>query len=166
MKALIAAVALALCPSLVSADMPKPGRVAFFGLYFVDTSTEGAINGVRPDETSRTAMAAAVVAEDFADRGFVLVEMEPVAEELERVLNPAHCNGCDARMADKLGADYALTGEVQKVSNLILNINLYLRDAKTGELARGGSVDIRGNTDESWQRGTRYLLKNLMFRDR
>jgi putative ABC transport system permease protein len=40
-------------------------------------------------------------------------------------------------------------GVVQKVSNLILNINVYLRDAHTGHLVTSMSVDFRGNTDES-----------------
>lgn len=164
MKAVIALV-VAAWPGLAHAEVPSPGSVAFFGLYFNDMSTEGAINGIRPDETARTAMAAGVVADDIAARGFTLVPTDPVADQLSKITNPAHCNGCDIAMAGKLGADYALTGEVQKVSNLILNFNLFLRDARTGELIRGGSVDIRGNTDESWQRGFRYLLKNIIFRD-
>ena len=165
MKALIAAVALVLWPGPTWAEVPAPGRVAFFGLHFIDTSTEGEINGIRADETARTEMAAGLVADDITARGFVLVPIGPVAEKLAKVSNPAKCNGCDVAMAKELGADYALTGEVQKVSNLILNVNLYLRDARTGEMVRGGSVDIRGNADESWQRGFRYLLKNIIFRD-
>lgn len=166
MKALIAAIALTLWPALASAEVPAPGRVAFFGLYFIDSSTEGAVNGIRADETARTAMTAALVEDDMTARGFVLVPTEPVAQKLAKVLNPAQCNGCEVALAQELGADYALVGEVQKVSNLILNINLYLRDVGTGELVRSGSVDIRGNNDESWQRGVRYLLKNIIFRDR
>jgi hypothetical protein len=169
MKALVAALALALWPGLAVsafAEVPSPGRVAFFGLYFIDTSTEGAINGVRADETARTSMATSLVADDLTARGFVLVPTDPVADKLAKVTNPARCNGCDVAMAVELGADYALAGEVQKVSNLILNLNLVLRDAKTGKNVRAGSVDIRGNTDESWQRGFRYLLKNIIFRDR
>jgi hypothetical protein len=27
------------------------------------------------------------------------------------------------------------------------------------------SVDIRGNTDESWQRGLDYLLRNYLLRE-
>jgi Protein of unknown function (DUF2380) len=166
MKTLIAALALVAWSGPAPADVPAPGRVAFFGLHFIDTSTEGAINGVRPDETARTAMAATLVADDLAGRGYVLVGTDPVADRLATVTNPARCNGCDVAMADELGADYALAGEVQKVSNLILNVNLVMRDARTGETLRAGSVDIRGNTDESWQRGFRYLLKNIIFRDK
>jgi hypothetical protein len=68
-------------------------------------------------------------------------------------------------MATDLGADFSLVGEVHKVSNLILAMNLQLRDAATGDLVRGGVVDIRSNTDESWQRGMRYILKNRIFRE-
>lgn len=166
MKALIAALVLAAWPGLASAEVPKPGRLAFFGVHFIDTSTEGAINGVRADETARVLMAATLVADDMTVRGYVLVPTDAVADKLARVSNPARCNGCDVAMAKELGADYALAVEVQKVSNLILNLNLVLRDAHTGKMVRAGSVDIRGNTDESWQRGFRYLLKNIIFRDR
>jgi hypothetical protein len=158
--------ALAAWSGLAHAEVPSPGSVAFFGLHFIDTSTEGALNGVRADETIRTEMAEGVVADDLTTRGFELVSMASVADTLANISNPAKCNGCDVAMARDLGTDYALTGEVQKVSNLILNINLYLRDTSTGEMVRAGSVDIRGNTDESWQRGVRYLLKNIIFRDR
>ena len=90
--------------------------------------------------------------------------MAPVAARLNTVKNPAHCNGCEVAIAHDLGARYALTGEVQKVSNLILNLNLVLRDAQSGTILRAGVVDIRGNTDESWRRGFSYLLRNIMFR--
>ena len=51
-------------------------------------------------------------------------------------------------------------GTVQKVSNLILNINLYIDDARTGRKILGTSVDIRGNTDQTWRHGIRYLVEN------
>jgi hypothetical protein len=31
---------------------------------------------------------------------------------------------------------------------------------------RAGSVSIRGNTDESWLRGIRYLVDNVVFAER
>ncbi|RYE50649.1 MAG: DUF2380 domain-containing protein [Hyphomicrobiales bacterium] len=154
---------LAASPALAQ-EPPSPGTVAFFGVHLIDMSTEGAVNGTRPDESARTNMASAFVANDFVDRGFTLVPIAPVAERLEEINNPARCNGCDVAMAADLGADYALTGEVSKVSNLILSLQLNLRDVRTGKTLRAGSVDIRGNTDESWQRGFSYLLRNIIFR--
>ena len=56
-------------------------------------------------------------------------------------------------------------GVVQKVSNLILNINVYMEDAQSGTMKFARSVDIRGNTDESWRRGLDYLLRNYLLRE-
>jgi hypothetical protein len=60
------------------------------------------------------------------------------------------------------GFDLRLT-QVQKVSNLILNMNIYLRDVHTGHLITSMSADFRGNTDESWSRAASYLLRNRVL---
>jgi Protein of unknown function (DUF2380) len=51
---------------------------------------------------------------------------------------------------------------VQKVSNLILNINLYMEDAASGQMEFAKNVDIRGNTDESWRHGLDYLVRRVL----
>lgn len=142
---------------------PEPGTAVWFGLHFIDTSTEGAINGVREDETQRIAMIEEFIAEDLRERGFTL--QVPPAAEVASIKDPVNSNGRDTRIARELGARYAISGEVQKVSNLILSLNLYVRDAETGKNVRAGAVDIRGNNDESFRRGYRYLMKNIIFRE-
>ena len=52
---------------------------------------------------------------------------------------------------------------VQKVSNLILNMNLYVADPQTGKQTFVKSVDMRGNTNESWSRSLKYLLDNYFL---
>lgn len=141
-----------------------PGRtIAYFGITKLDSSVQTEAGGTSPAEVARLEMLEEMVAERFREEGYDLLDLAPVAEELARIVNPAKCYGCDARMARKLGADYALVGEVQKISNLILSMNLQLRDAQTGETVKGRVVDIRGNTDESWARGMRYILKTAFF---
>ncbi|WP_298976710.1 DUF3280 domain-containing protein [uncultured Roseobacter sp.] len=138
-------------------------RVAFFGMTMLDTSLQTSTLGQDPAELDRLAMLEAMVTDRFTQEGYVLVDIEPARKEIDRVVNLAKCYGCDTRIATQLGADYSLVGEVQKVSDLILAINLQLRAADSGEMVKGGVVDIRGNTDESWQRGMRYILKNRFF---
>ncbi|WP_299869341.1 DUF3280 domain-containing protein [uncultured Roseobacter sp.] len=138
-------------------------RVAFFGLTLLDTSLQSSASGENTAEQDRLAQLEEMVAERFVQEGYELVDIEPARKEIDRVVNLAKCYGCDTRIAVQLGADYSLVGEVQKVSDLILAINLQLRAAETGEMVKGGVVDIRGNTDESWQRGMRYILKNRFF---
>src|ERR1700738_1526851 len=77
----------------------------------------------------------------------------------------SNCNGCQRRFAQMVGANWAAWGTVQKVSNLILNINVYMEDAVSGKMKFARSVDIRGNTDESWRRGLDYLLRNYLLRE-
>lgn len=162
---------LALILSLVgSAAMAQgiiePGaKVAFLGITFIDTSTEGDINGPRDDEARRMDMVERLVADRFAAETFDLVDTAPVASTLDATVNPADCYGCELRMAKQLGADYVLVGEIQKVSNLILSMNLVLRDVESGTMVRGMSADIRSNTDDSWARGMNYIMKNNIFRE-
>lgn len=144
----------------------KPGAsVAFFGITFINTSTEGAYSGTRPDEVARMDMIQAYVAEAFTSRGFTLADLTPVEAAMNRVASVADCNFCDVLMARDLGVDYSVVGEVQKVSNLILSMNLIVRDTVEGKHVRGMSVEIRGNNDDSWRRGMRYILKNNIFRE-
>ena len=52
---------------------------------------------------------------------------------------------------------------MQKVSNLILNMNVYIADVKSGRMLLTKSVDLRGNTDDSWSRSLAYLVKNAVL---
>jgi hypothetical protein len=138
-------------------------KTAFFGITYLDGSLQGEMQGKDPAEAARLEMLHRMVADRFAAEGHELVDLAPVRTDLDRIVNPAKCYGCDTRMATELGADLSLVGEVQKVSNLIIAMNLQLRDAETGEMVRGGVVDIRANTDDAWRRGMRYILDNRIF---
>lgn len=96
---------------------------------------------------------------------FDLVDMGPVRGRLARVDSIRGCNGCELDLAREVGAQQVAYGWVQKVSNLILNVNVVVEDASTGRTLRAESVDIRGNTDESWTRGLHYLLNERIFRE-
>lgn len=140
------------------------GTVAFFGITLIDSSL-GVASSSAPDspERRRVVLLEKMVADHFTQEGYVLEDLGPIRSEVERIVNPAKCYGCDTRMAARLGADFSLVGEVQKVSNLILAMNLQMRDVRSGSMVKGAVVDIRGNTDESWVRGMHYMLNNRFF---
>lgn len=153
-----AAVTMAAGPALN--PVPQPGKAVFFGLHFIDSS--GLRTGPEGEEEARLKLTEDLIAADLEARGFTV--LRPPADKVADISNPTRSNGRDTKIAADMGADYAVSGQVQKVSNLILSINLYIRDAQTAQTLRAGAVDIRGNTDESFQRGARYLLKNIVFR--
>ncbi|WP_259294892.1 DUF3280 domain-containing protein [Paraburkholderia sp. DHOC27] len=72
------------------------------------------------------------------------------------------CPDCARQVGRQLGVAQVARCWVQKVSNLILNINLHVEDVASGATLFQRSVDIRGNTDLSWQRGATALVKLLV----
>jgi len=143
----------------------EPMRVAVFDFELIDTSLDGEMKGTSAEEKARLAALAPVLRQKLAasDR-YIVVDATPVMERAH-AQNLQACGGCDATLAREMGADVAMTGTVQKVSNLILNINIYLRDAKDDRLLQSMSADFRGNTDESWSRALNYLIRNKLLAD-
>lgn len=99
----------------------------------------------------------------LADSGkYDIVSTDPVKAKAHSE-DLRSCGGCADDYTRKLGARLAITGQIQKVSNLILNITVYIKDleAKTPEQAYG--VSIRGDTDESFDRGIKYIVANKIL---
>ena len=138
-------------------------RVAVFDFELIDTSLEGEINGPRADEQARLARLGDRLRQRLRESGrFSLVDIAPIASEA-RASNLQACGGCDTRLAKRLGAELAISGTVQKVSNLILNMNIYIRDPSTGATVAAMSADMRGNTDKSWSRTLDWLIGNRLL---
>lgn len=87
---------------------------------------------------------------------------QPMIDALRARQNLRDCNGCELDIAKALKADRVLLGWVQKVSNLILNINIRVEDVATGTVVLQKSVDIRGNTDDSWRHGIDALVRDMV----
>src|SRR5579859_8017484 len=136
-------------------------RIAFFGFHLINTSLEP----TKAAEDERIRMLDDLFREKLgASDRFRLVTIPP---DMDRKIAEGpwigDCNGCERDFAKQASADWAAWGTVQKVSDLILNINLYIEDAATGKMEFVKSVDIRGNTDESWQHGLDYMLRHYLF---
>jgi len=141
----------------------EPPRLAVFDLELIDTSLQGEVYGARADERERLRRVGDQLRTELGQSGkFQILDISPVSAEAHQS-NLRACGGCDVKLAQQLNADLEITGVVQKVSSLILNINLYLRDVQTGRLLVAASADMRGNTDESWSRAVRYLIRERLL---
>src|SRR5208283_1141030 len=152
--------ALALILAAPAAAAQERLKVAFFGFEMISTSGTPASEA----ERLRLARLDAVLEEMLTSSGsFEIAPIpEALAAKIAKEIKLSTCNGCEAEFAREIGAEVAAFGTVQKVSNLILNENLYMRRSN-GAPFFAQSVDIRGNTDESWERGLRYMLKNHLL---
>ena len=156
MRYAVMAALLAVSP----ASAETPPKLAAFDFTLNNTSPAPST----PEELARLHRLDGQLQEALRSR-FTLVDLAPVQDELVRVDSIRACNRCELDMGRKLGAQVVAYGWVQKVSNLILNVNLVIEDAATGKVLHADSTDIRGNTDESWTRGLRYLLNERIFRE-
>jgi hypothetical protein len=136
---------------------------AVFDFELIDTSLEGATNGPRADEQARLVRTSDQLRKRLTESGrFTVIDIAPVEGEA-RASNLQACGGCDTGLAKRIGAELAVTGTVQKVSNLILNMNIYVRDVSTGRSVAAMTADMRGNTDESWSRALEWLIRNRLL---
>jgi hypothetical protein len=155
---------LALCALLSGAALADEARTAaVFDTVFVNASPQA----TSLEENARVArMTAAIKAALEKSGQYRVVSIEKVLPDLDKVRDIHDCNGCEADLAKKDGAQVAVVAWAQKVSNLILNLNIRIVDAETGQTIKGGSVDIRGNDDRSWERGLKFLLEEHVFNGR
>jgi len=161
MRALLAVAVL--LSSWALAHATEPPKLAVFDFEMIDTSLQGEVYGKRSDEQERLQRTGDQLRGELGESGkFRILDIAPINVAAHQS-NLQACGGCDAELARQLGADLYITGTVQKVSNLILNVNVYLHDAGTGRLVTAASSDMRGNTDESWSRAAHYLVKERLL---
>jgi hypothetical protein len=148
-------------PLVLGAAAPAPGTtVAVFPFQLDNTSLQAA----QPAEQARLKALTAQLRAALAKQGLAPVPLGDAAAKAD-AQNITACGDCDLALAKQLGAKLSVISWVQKVSLLILNINVEIRNVATGHVIAGGSADIRGDTDESWKRGLAYLLQNTLLPD-
>jgi hypothetical protein len=136
-------------------------KAAIFPFELNDVSLEGELAGPRADETQRLALATEELRRLAArDAGYDVLDLAQLAPDIAKASPLYKCNGCEADIARRAGADIAVTGVVRKVSNLILKVFVFVRDVDSGKVIKAHQADIKGNTDETWLRGVRWLVAN------
>ena len=162
---LVAVLLAAVTPATAAQDAATtPTKVVVFPFELVDTSQEGEMDGARADQEARLVKLTTDLKAQLAASGrYEIVELTPVEADHARLAPMRGCNGCDIDLARELGATQGMVGIVQKVSNLILDLAIYVRDVETGRVVQVAKTSIRGNTDESWQRGLRFLVENRIL---
>ena len=153
--------ALALGTAAHGADAPLKS-IVLLDFELIDGTLDRAADDAQRDRLQTISRA---LRQEFSDRHFYKVldntPQQALIRDMESRFKLYDCNGCDADIGRALGADRTLTAWVQKVSNLILNINIQIRDVQSGEIVLTRSVDIRGNTDDSWLRGIHYMARSM-----
>ena len=147
----------------------EPKSLALMDFELIDEMRQYESAQARRETDRRLVLITSELAQEFARRDmYRVVDPAPAAQLIEKLKASYElraCNGCEIDIGKALGADRVALCWVQKVSNLILNINISVQSVPTGETVYAKSVDIRGNTDEAWLRGVRRLVDNIQERN-
>ena len=155
------ALLLALCGAVAAAAEPLP-TLAVIGFELVDDQPDPIRDA---DHKRRLAALQAQLQQGLHQRGlYRVIDTAPAQAQIDalRAQNAFlyRCNGCLAEVGQRLGTRLVAVGWVQRVSELILNVNVSVRDAATDQEVLAKSVDMRGNNDESWTRAMAFMLRD------
>ncbi len=137
-------------------------KAAVFPFDIRDIGIEGDVFAKPQDEDLRRMR---LVTEELKtlmakDGKYTIVDLAPLAKEVDAASPFFKCDACEVPLAKQAGADLAVTGYVEKLSDALISLRLFAREAESGKLVKQMSAEIRGNTDELWLHGIRYLWRN------
>ena len=146
-------------------NLPVPKSAAVMDFELINEIRDYETEAAQTAQQRRLALISDALRSEFAQRGMYRTVDNNVAAKLiaeqKALQDLRNCNGCELDIGRALGADVVILAWVQKVSNLILNINIEVKDVASGKTLYTKSVDLRGNTDKSWLRGIRYMVDSI-----
>lgn len=147
-------------PSLAVQDV-APQKATFLGFRFIANSEPmTAEEGARLMKIEQSFISKLENGQKYS---FV-----PVPEEMRKSIATGQpvgeCAGCEIDYGKQQGVPIVMWGTVQKVSNLILNLNIYMADVPESKMLFIKSVDMRGNTDETWEQALNYMVKRYILK--
>jgi hypothetical protein len=144
-----------------SAVESAPVKLAVFDFELEDLSAGGGIIPESDDDREQLRLATEAARRLIAESGrYSLVDVSKADAAEVKTHTLRQCDGCDAGIARKLGADQSLVGIVNRVSRMEYGVTFEVRDARTGKLLSVVRTDLRMGANYSWNRGAAWLVKN------
>jgi Protein of unknown function (DUF2380) len=145
-----------------AAAPPPAVRLAIFDFELEDGSA--AALATEAADTSRLAEVTAEVRDLFARSGrYIPVDVRGADAPAARTHTLRVCDGCDAAIALKLGAEQSFVGVINRITRTEYVVRYQIRDARTGAVVSAASSGLRMGADYSWARGAVRLIKDQLL---
>jgi hypothetical protein len=140
----------------------SPIRLAVFDFELEDGSA--AAFATEAADMSRVADVTAEVRELFRQSGrYLLVDVDGADAPAAGTHTLRECDGCDAAIALKLGAEQSFVGIVKRITRTEYVVRFQIRDARTGAVISAATSGLRMGADYSWARGAARLIKDRLL---
>jgi hypothetical protein len=138
---------------------PSPIKIAVFNFELDDFSSGAGIAGDNAADVTQLDRATSDARRLIAESGrYSLVDVSSAEGEAVKGRSLRQCNGCEAAIALKLGADQSFVGVVTRISRVEYAVRFQIRDAHTGALVLARQTDLQMGADYSWNRGAAALI--------
>lgn len=161
--------ALVICAALLPAfpadsGTSSPIKLAVFDFELEDFSAGAALTAGSAADAAQLRVVTDEVRRLIAQSGrYSLVDVSGADAEPVKAHSLRECNGCDAGIAFKLGAEQSFVGIVTRISRTEYTVTFRIRDARTGAVISVKQTDLRMGADYSWRRGAAWLIKNRLL---
>ncbi len=147
-----------------AAPTPAPIKLALFDFEFEDFSAGASSSGPAPSDLAQLTGVTSEVRNLFAETaGYRLVDVADTAAAAAKAHALHDCNGCDAAIAQTLGAEQSFVGVVKRISRTEYTVRFQIRDARTGAVVSHADSGLRMGADSSWSRGAVQLIKDRLL---
>lgn len=144
-----------------------PIKLALFDFELEDFSASASPADTTSADAAHLSNVTEMVRRLFAKSGrYRLIDIQSVEAPAVRTHTLRDCNGCDADIALKLGAEQSLVGVVSRISRTEYVVKFQVRDTRTGTVVAAADSGLRMGADYSWSRGATSLIKEQLLESR
>jgi hypothetical protein len=144
-----------------------PIKLAIFDFELEDFSPSASSAEVTSSDAAQLSNVTERVRQLFAQSGrYAVIDVESVEAPAVRARTLRDCNGCDAEIALKLGAEQSLVGVVSRISRTEYVVKFQVRDTRTGAVVAAADSGLRMGADYSWSRGATRLIEDRLLQSR
>jgi curli biogenesis system outer membrane secretion channel CsgG len=162
-ESFVAADIAALSPDAKGAEAQSK-KIAVFDFELQDFSGGAGIIAESAEDSEQLRRATQAARKLIVESGrYALVDVASAEDQPVKAHELRQCDGCDASIAAKLGADLSLVGIVTRITRTDYAVTFRLRDARTGELISVGQTDLRIGANYSWDRGAAWLIEKRLL---
>ena len=156
--------AAALLPLSTAASTPDAVKLAIFDFEFEDMSAAASADGLTASDSQYLAEVTKSVRDLFAQSGrYSLVDVGSADAAEVKARSLRTCDGCDAAIAQQLGAEQSFVGVVKRITRTEYTVRYQIRDAGTGAVLSSADSGLRMGADYSWSRGAVRLIKDRLL---
>lgn len=152
-----------MAPILARDAEAAPVKIAVFAFELEDLSPSAAQLS-KPTAGAQTMDRVSDAArEELTHSGrYIVIDASKIAAKSIEQRRLRDCGGCEAGIAQQLGAQESLIGLVTKVTQTDYYVVIRIRDARTGEVLDQEEANFAGG-EEGWATGVRMLIRHQVL---